>query len=67
MTDCAHEWVNDGPRIPARWGSFATEICTDCGAWRQTRSPSRWEPAEALAMAFADPEEARRSQVAERA
>lgn len=65
---CTHEWVNEGPRIPLRWGSGATEICTDCGAWRQTRVPNEpWAPAATLAKSFIDPEEAvRRVQAEER-
>lgn len=33
---CKHppEKVKAGPRIPARWGSWETEVC-DCGSWRQ--------------------------------
>lgn len=33
---CQHKNLADrkaGPRMPARWGSFATEICK-CGAWK---------------------------------
>jgi len=32
-----------GPRIRLRYGSAATEICTRCRVWRDTRVPSeRW-------------------------
>ncbi len=29
-----HAARRTGPRVPARWGSFATEVCTKCGKWR---------------------------------
>lgn len=57
--ECPHEWVNDGPRIPLRYGSAPTEVCTDCGAWRDIRPPvGAWRPAAELAFSFQDPEEA---------
>jgi hypothetical protein len=59
MVDCQHPMKNEGPRIPLRWGSAATMVCTDCGAWRQTRIvPSQWQPAAELAKSFCNEEEA---------
>jgi len=32
-----------GPRTPLRYGSAATEVCRDCGAWRMDHNGlSRW-------------------------
>jgi hypothetical protein len=57
---CLHPAVNDGPRIPLRWGSAATEVCSRCAMWRQTRvRDDLWQPPEELARCFADDEEAR--------
>lgn len=40
---CAHDRVLTGPRIPLRWGTAPTEVCSDCGAWRTTHhQPGRW-------------------------
>jgi hypothetical protein len=59
MVACPHHFENEGPRIPLRYGSAATMICTACGAWRQTRVvPAQWEPAETLSRAFTDDEAA---------
>jgi hypothetical protein len=44
---CSHpkEQRGPGPRIPLRYGSAATEVCSACGGYRQTRIPNdRWEP-----------------------
>ena len=43
---CGHppDCLSEGPRIPLRYGSAATEVCSACGGYRQIRSPDRWEP-----------------------
>ena len=40
----------DGPRIPARWGTFPTQVCAKCGMWRIHPSvgPNDWQPATTL-------------------
>ena len=31
---CEHRRLKNGPNIPRVYGSWASEICEDCGAWR---------------------------------
>jgi hypothetical protein len=31
---CKHTTTERGPDIPLRYGSWRSEVCTDCGAWR---------------------------------
>lgn len=40
----------DGPRIPARHGSFPTQVCSSCGMWRINPSITYhgWQPANTL-------------------
>lgn len=54
---CPHpmEHRRPGPRIPLRYGTSATEVCADCGAWRTTaHTPGPWQgyPVEEAATAF---------------
>lgn len=42
---CQHEGTEkkDGPRMPLRYGSLATQVCS-CGAWRALRDlPDGWD------------------------
>lgn len=32
--NCAHINIERGPDIPLRYGSYKTEVCKDCKAWR---------------------------------
>lgn len=44
---CTHpkEKIEPGPRTPARWGSWATEVCTACSHYRTLgHVVGRWEP-----------------------
>ena len=51
MSESEHKHVkeHDGPRVPALWGSFATDVCA-CGWWRLSRDAGRaaewltWNP-----------------------
>ena len=41
---CSHpeREVREGPRVPMRWGTSPTQVCT-CGAWRLTlHGPRPW-------------------------
>ena len=41
--ECNHTQLMYGPRVPARYGSFETEVCVKCGAWRTTNHTlSHW-------------------------
>jgi hypothetical protein len=43
-TDCTHSRRREGPRVPLRHGSSASEVCEDCGAWRTMfHGPGRWQ------------------------
>lgn len=33
-TGCQHDNAKPGPRVPAMYGSFSSEICPDCGQYR---------------------------------
>ncbi len=33
---CLHRRIGAGPDIPRVYGSWASEVCYDCGAWRTT-------------------------------
>ena len=39
---CRHRRFKDGPRTPLRWGSAATQVCEDCGAWREDERNGEW-------------------------
>lgn len=47
---CSHEAVTPGPNVPRRYGSWRSEVCTTCGAYRtfghdEARShESDWRP-----------------------
>lgn len=47
---CEHKKTFRGADIPRRWGSFQSEVCSDCGMYRARdhhggiRSP--WRPAK---------------------
>ena len=49
---CEHKLFEEGPRVPARWGTVPTQICILCKAWRTTHhtngpwqhSPIQLEP-----------------------
>jgi hypothetical protein len=42
---CPHTERLPGPRVPALYGSFATEVCTACGFYRTTtHTPGPWTP-----------------------
>lgn len=34
VNPCTHRVVKVGPNVPRRYGSWKSEICLDCGAWR---------------------------------
>lgn len=66
MTPCQHVSTDAGPNIPRVYGSWASEICRDCGAWRTMTHTTRrldgsmnapahvsdWHPAAELAVAL---------------
>lgn len=55
---CVHADTRSGPRIPLRYGSAATLVCTECGAWRQDRGTrKRWHPKNTLAAALQEDDE----------
>jgi hypothetical protein len=40
---CTHTDVTEGPRVPAMWGSWPTQVCTACGATRTNgHVPGPW-------------------------
>jgi len=41
MSEHQHARHHDGPRVPARYGSLATEVCS-CGAWRTVGNRPAW-------------------------
>lgn len=42
VSQCAHTNTKEGPDIPLRHGSWSSEVCTDCKAWRpMAHSPRR--------------------------
>ena len=47
MTDCLHLYRDPGrQRMPLAYGSAATQVCQDCGAWRYgLHGWSAWRPA----------------------
>lgn len=59
MTDCKHAYTKRGKNAPLRWGSYRTEVCKACGAYRThghdaARSHlSAWLPASGYAEAVA--------------
>lgn len=52
---CGHLRTKRGKDAPRRWGSFRTEVCLDCGAFRtHGHDPGRshmssWKPASEYA------------------
>jgi len=64
---CSHAHLIDGPRIPLRWGSAASDVCKDCGVFRHRPPPDmrypehswlyRWRPADELVEATAEDDE----------
>lgn len=57
-SECIHEHVAKGPSVPRVYGSWASEICCECGAWRTMThgSPAQhfapWRPAAELSLAL---------------
>jgi hypothetical protein len=49
---CRHRQTVQGPRVPARWGSFATEVCIRCLRWRELGSFARFRTPTALVRAL---------------
>lgn len=35
---CKHTDLGEGPRLPLQHGSAPTEVCKDCGMWRDSRN-----------------------------
>ncbi len=56
-TGCLHERRVGGPRVPARYGSWATEICARCWDWRRAEVTDQWHPYEELVEALRREEE----------
>lgn len=65
--ECLHTHTERGKDAPRRWGSFRTQICIDCGAFRlhaHTDDPSEppgwcksgWRPMSAYTEATAEQE-----------
>jgi hypothetical protein len=43
MCDHPEADLRDGPRVPMRWGSGPTQVCSLCGSWRNTlHTPGPW-------------------------
>jgi hypothetical protein len=61
-TGCGHERTTLGANVPRRWGSWRTEVCRDCGAFRthghdaERSQLSAWRPASEYAEATAEQE-----------
>lgn len=57
---CQHERLTRGSNVPRRYGSFASEVCRDCGAFRTMthhgEDKSEWQPASEYAEATAEQE-----------
>ena len=57
---CRHDRTEKGRPVPRRWGNWATEVCSECGAFRthaNDRERSRmspWRPAAEYAAAVSD-------------
>ncbi len=56
---CNHTNVKQGPSVPRVYGSWDSEICVDCGAWRtftyiHREWMSKWHSASELADALED-------------
>lgn len=61
VADCKHERTSRGANIPLRWGSARSEVCRDCGAFRErdhhgNLRDARWRPASEYAEAIAEQE-----------
>lgn len=58
--DCQHERTAAGANAPRGWGSYATEVCRDCGAFRThghdaaKSNMSVWQPASEYVNATAE-------------
>lgn len=45
----------NGPRMPMRYGSAATDVCLECGAWRtDCHGKGKWRPAAMLLIKIAE-------------
>lgn len=52
---CQHTRTERGKDIPLRWGSHRSEVCLDCGMFRQLGPrPLPWRPAEEYQQATED-------------
>ncbi len=47
-TGCQHPRVVAGPRVSAYYGTWATEICARCWAWRRAEVTDGWHPYETM-------------------
>lgn len=62
-TGCGHERTARGADVPLRYGSYASEVCRDCGAFRwHGHDPARsrmsaWKPASEYADATEEQED----------
>jgi hypothetical protein len=58
---CSHTDTIRGANIPLRYGSCRSEVCLNCGAFRERdhhgNLRSSWQPASEYAEAIADPEQ----------
>lgn len=55
---CFHETWHDGPRVPALYGSYATEVCDACGEWRtNAHARSEWKASAKLEAKCLDSDE----------
>lgn len=48
--NCEHKETKRGKNAPRRWGSYQTQVCTSCGAYRFHHHDGRiarpeWHPA----------------------
>lgn len=57
MTFCEHVSTHEGPRTPARYGSWETQVCDACGMWfnRFHGGPGPWQAAETIDEAAKEP------------
>lgn len=57
---CAHTSTARGANVPRRWGSYRSEVCRDCGAFRTMthhgEHKSEWRPANEYSEATAEQE-----------
>lgn len=63
MLGCAHTKTKRGKDAPLRYGSYRTEVCKTCGAYRthghdmHRSNMSKWQPASAYENATSDNDE----------